>query len=683
MTNVVQFTPQAELSTAENLATFISFAKEQITLWSSYKKFDWDATLWPTHDGGIRFHNFEGRSLHHTKELPAQLTLSFPFINFAKAYIRHTQNISQSKTIRRTGAALMMLESALIQLDGKADITKASPRHFDKAAEILSNTYKDKSAIGSNLEKIANNIGRWHITSAGTKFWKHPFIGSNSCDYGSGEKKTKLPNDEALLALAEVFANGYTSKQDDLDIYTTCHTCLLLSAPQRIGESFWYKTNLLREEKDSQGCEQLHLAYWAPKNRKYVRKEVPRTMSEHTKEAVKRLREITEEGRKLAKHYESGSNRFYRHINCPDVPDDQILTPKQVVHAIGLRSNKAVQYFIRRETGNQQLTGWTLNSLWQDIVLPKHKRNIPHFPFQIAPEDYQGGKPPKMSESLMCFRFRQLASGYTTSPILLAPFYTGRYNDYITYKHTNLLTKKGVSRNFFSKHGYKDLSLRSHQLRHFLNTLAQESGVGIEEITQWSTRASQAQTRTYMHQDPKRKANKIAQRQIQKNERPSTPVTEEEYDVMSKGPVIVTRYGICTHDYTFTPCEKHADCLNCSELLICKGHKRTMAAIQKEYDQLTENLIEAKAEINAGRKVANRWYLSHKKKHKRLTQLLRILTDPSIEDGSPIQLTGGDFSHQKRIVDKKTQGKISIKKRPSGIEYSPEILECLALLQEE
>jgi hypothetical protein len=682
MTNIIQFKPQAELSAAENLKVFVSFAKDQIKIWSSYDKFDWDSTKWPTHDGGIRFHNYKGRNCH-SKELPIELTLTFPFINFAKAYIRHTQNINPSKTVRRTISALMLLERALIELDGKADITKASERHFDKAAEILSNTYKDKSAIGSNLEKIAHNISTWHITTAGTRFWRHPFIGSNSYDYGSGEKKTKLPNDDALLALAEVFANGYKSQQDDLDIYVTCQTCILLSAPQRIGESVWYKINLFQVEKDSQGSDQLFFAYWSPKNRKYVRKEVPKTMSEHAKEAVRRLKKITDEGRELAKHYESEPTRFYRHKNCPDVPEDQILTPKQVVQAVGLASKKAVEYFIEREVGNQRLTGWTLNSLWKGIVIPKHKRNLPHFPFQIAPEDYQDGKPPKMSESLMCFRYRQISNSFTTSPILLSSFYPNRYNYYISPKIAKTRTEKRLSSNFFLKHGYAGLSLKSHQLRHFLNTLAQESGVGIEEITQWSTRASQAQTRTYMHQDPKRKASKIAQKQIQVNEQPSTPVTEKEYNVLAKGPIITTMYGICTHDYTFTPCEKHADCLNCSELLICKGHQRTMTAIQKEYEQLTENLIAANAEVDGGRKVANRWYLSHKKKHERLKQLLKILSDPSVSDGSPVQLVGDDFSHQKRILAKKTQTKFHAEERPTGIEYSDEILECLKLLQEE
>jgi len=391
MVNVIQFRSQAELSATENLAAFISVAKDRIKLWSLYEEFNWDSNVWPTHFRRIRFHNLEGRSLHFTKNLPIELTLSDPFINFAKAYIRYTQQIKQTADIAKTLAALILLESALIQLDGKADITKASKRHFDKAAEMLGCFYKGKLGIGRALEVIATNIGRWHITVAGTKYWKHPFSGMGLQRKGARSFKEKLPEDDALLALAEIFANGYTSEQDDGDIYVSCQTCLLLSAPQRINEGRWYRTDLLREEKDNQGNTQIYLAYWVPKNGQYVRKEVPATMSEHTKEAIKRLKMITSESRKLAKHYENNSKKFYRHKNCPNVPDDQILTREQVAQALGMLNTNSTEDFIKRETGNYRLKGWTLTSLWNDIVLPKHKRNLPYFPYQIKTEDCRSG----------------------------------------------------------------------------------------------------------------------------------------------------------------------------------------------------------------------------------------------------------------------------------------------------
>jgi len=685
MNNVVHFKPQSELSTVKNLANFIGMAKDQIKLWSSYDGFDWDSNVWPTHLNKIRFYNIKGKDVHHTKKLSEELTLSSPFIEFAKAYIRYKQSIKQTKVYNRTITALVLIENALITIDEAADITKATQRHFDKACELLvNNNYKDRTGIGGALETIAKDLGKWHISAAGLKYWKHPFTKADAHDVRkkSTDRLTKLPEDDALLALAEIFANGYISEQDDEDIYVTCQTCLLLSAPQRIHESRWFRTDLLREEQDTLGNSQLYISYWAAKNASYVRKEVPKTMATHTKEAVERIKKITEESRKLAKYYESGSTKFYRHKNCPDVRDDQVLTRKEVAQALGLENHKSAEDFIRKETGSYSLTGWTLDSLWNQIVLPKHKRNLPHFPYQLSPEDCASGRPPKMSKSLMCFRHRQLASTENTSPVLLAAFNRDYYTKRVEDKEVIRGDKK-YSMSIFIKHGYKGFNLRSHQMRHFLNTMAQEAGIGLEEITQWSTRASQAQSRTYMHQEPQRKANEIAHKQLQMNENTLEPVTEDEYNVMEKGPVITTMYGVCTHDYTFTPCEKHADCLNCSELLICKGHKRTTEAIQREYAQLTENLLAAKSEIDAGRQVANRWYISHKKKHERLTQLLKILADPSIEDGSPIQLIGEDFSHHKRIVDKKIHENILIDETPTGLKYSDEVLECLALLRKE
>lgn len=56
-------------------------------------------------------------------------------------------------------------------------------------------------------------------------------------------------------------------------------------------------------------------------------KEVIDVMAPVTNEAIKRLQAITAGGRKLARYLESGNPHFYRHENCPDVPDDVLLTP--------------------------------------------------------------------------------------------------------------------------------------------------------------------------------------------------------------------------------------------------------------------------------------------------------------------------------------------------------------------
>lgn len=617
------------------------------------------------------------------------MVMTKPFIDFAKAYLRYTQQLRQTKTFKRTVTALQLLETSLLEFENSSSVVNAAPRHFDRACECLVlEGFKDRSGIGKTLERIAQDLGKWQLTTAGTQYWRHPFVGIES-NLGiekhkkQSEKEKKLPNDDAILALAEVFANGFSSEQDDEDTFITGITCLLLSAPMRINEILWYRTDFLREEEDVQGNKQLHIAYWVPKNGRYARKEIPRIMAEHAREAARRLTQITTEGRLLAKHYESGSDQFYRHTNCPDISDEQILNRDQLVAALGLKNYAATEDFVRSITGNYKLTGWKLSSLW-DIVLLKHNNLNPYFPYQIKPDSNDKSKPLKMSESLMCFRYQQLSTRNSTSPILLAPmnrdFYAKRLDGQIMTRGD-----KQVSMSFFLKHGYGAINLRSHQLRHFLNTMAQEAGVEIEQITQWSTRASEAQSRIYMHQDPMRKAKQIAEKQITPPVPINEPVIDDEYRVMEKGPIITTRYGICTHDYTLTPCQKHADCLNCSELLMCKGHKRSIAAIQQEKDRIAENLQASKTAIKDGKRVAGRWYESHMKSVARLDQLLQIMKDPSIENGSPIQMKGKDFSHTNRIVLNKSKaaGYILPDISAIGREFGEELADCLRILQEE
>lgn len=687
MSNIIYFKSQATLSTEQNLSNLTTLARDQVMLWSELEGFSWEAPVWPTHWRLLRFLGLHERGLHSSKEPSQEQQMSAPFIDFAKAYLRYTQHINRTKTFKRTLAALQLLEAALLELNGDADPTKVAVRHLDRAAELLtSEGFKDRQGIGSALKLLAENLGKWHITVASTKYWTHPFVGKNS-NVGSSKRDPitltkKLPSDDTLLAIAEIFAKGYSGDQDDEDVFTTCITCLLLSAPMRINEILHFRINPLREELDSKGNKQLYIAYWVPKNGSYVRKEVPEVLADLTREAVRRLTLITEESRQLAIHMESNPERFYRHAKCPNVSDDQVLTVEELTQAFGFSNAKSVESFIFRCTGEYKIKGWTLNSIWP-LILAEHKAQNPHFPYQVDPTDNSTNKPLKMSESLMCFRYQQLSTRNQTSTVLLAPMNRDFYAKRLESRDLQR-GKKVINLSVLVKHGYEGLALRSHQLRHFLNTLAQEAGVSIEAITRWSTRASQTQSLVYMHQDPDRKARKAAEKQgLIPTQRTGLPVTNDEYRVMEFGPIITTRYGICTHDYTVTPCNKHSDCLNCSELLLCKGHLRSIQAITEERDQVAENLAAAQTKIDTGERVASRWHQVHAMTLSRLNQLIQVMTDPNIEGGSPIRIQGKDFSHQTRILENRAAAQLSADSEALDFRHSDDVAACLQLLSEE
>jgi hypothetical protein len=233
---------------------------------------------------------------------------------------------------------------------------------------------------------------------------------------------------------------------------------------------------------------------------------------------------------------------------------------------------------------------------------------------------------------------------------------------------------------FLTRHGYRDIKLKSHELRHFLNTAAEEAGVGIDVITEWSGRASVGQSRVYMHKDPDRRARTLGDKRLAVVELKPEPITKSEYDLREKGPIITTRYGICTHPWTIDPCQKSGDCLNCSELLHCKGHKRSLAAVVTERDMVAENLTATMKEIEAGNRPATRWVDTHTRYLERLGQIIEMHQNPEIPDGSPVQMVGKDFTHAKRVIDGKRPDRVT-SANLSDV-YSQDLLNCLKELME-
>ncbi|MBD9609812.1 hypothetical protein [Pseudomonas sp. PDM08] len=675
----------------KNIEAFINHSKNEIKLWGNIPGFCWDDSKWPTHHHPVRFCNILGINKSPHKPIFISDELSYPFIDFAKAYLRYTQHLRETKVFRRGMTAMRLLEHALIEDLGFANVAYVEPRHFTTASILIQTlNYQDTSGIGACLQKLAKDISALNLSAAETCNWKNPYVGVNSTHiknkHLSQEKRqAKLPNDEGLLALAEIFSNGYSSEQDDEDIFISSATCLLLSAPMRISELGRFRNNVYKKEKDKFGTLQGHLNYWSPKTGEYVTKEIPTIISEHTEEAITRLSTMTEEGRKLAHHYETNGNKFYRHPECPDVGDEELLSSMQIAQALGFSKPSGASTFIYNITGNYSTKGWTLNKLWNDVILVKHKLLNPNFPYQLPAYTRNNGARVKMSDALICLRYRQISSHQRTSPVLLSPYSSSCYSLRVDGKIQKRITKN-VSMSIFLKHGYPNTKIRSHEMRHFLNTLAQEAGISSEAITKWSTRASNAQTSTYMHMPSERKVEKISNMRGKNTQVNLPPITENDYDLRNKGPLISTRYGICLHPWTVTPCIKHADCLNCNELLICKGHKRSNEAIIKERNRVYENFIAAKKKIDNNEKAATRWFDAHKSNLERLDLLINSLDNNSIPSGTPIRIVGNSFTHENRILESTDAIAASSEtKNPihTGIDYHPDILACLKLLSEE
>lgn len=682
MSQVIRFTPKRELSALQNLNDFIVLARDHLTLWSALEGFAWNEDRWPTTHYAVRFTNLEHGELHPRKSPEPNELLHPAFAEVAKAYLRYKHTLSPHKLIAREMKALRAMEFALRQDMVVPDITKFEQRHWDKAVSALE-FYASRQNVCIAMLGILNTLADFFILTVDPRFWRHPYVGRHSYEATNGArapdevKAQKTPNQDALLAIAEVFSRGTSETQEDADVMVTCITGLLLSVPMRIGETPRFRIDCLRDDSDKNGERQHYLAYWVPKTQQFARKAIPKTMVEVTTEAIKRLSAITEEGRRLARYMETNPEKFYRHTNCPSVPDDQELTGDQVVQALGFSSQSSCGDFIKRHTGSYTLAGFTLDTLWQ-LVLTEHRALNPYFPYQEAPNS--SAQPPlKMSESLLCFRRNQLAIRVNSSPVLLAPFNSCSYRMRLTTG-----SKRAESMNFFARNGYETLKLKPHSFRHLLNRLGRSSGVSMDMLTEWSSRATTRQTRTYLHDDPAKAAAKgaVVLGTIQEQE-PQKPVTNEEAELYGQGPYHRSRYGICRRSWRAGPCNKFADCLNCSELLMCKGDKLAAEIIKQDRDHLVRTYKSAQLAIANGERAASRWTEKAGVQIERLDQLLAILHNPEIPDGSPIEMAGNDFSHEKVIVSEKAKaaGVRLLDTSELGITYGDDLLACLELLR--
>ncbi|OWY29023.1 integrase [Herbaspirillum robiniae] len=679
MMNVIQFIPRKDLAAQENLDAFIALARDRLPTWGHLEGFSWESVTWPTTFRNFRFTNEENSRLHPSKTPTPEQVMHPAFMQVAKAYLRQGHHLKERKTIAREMQALRILEYVLRRDMGVPNITQVSQRHFDQAMTILEGRTTAPS-IAQELLTILKQLADYAIVTPSAHYWQHPYHGARSYERTRGAlapqhiKDEKLPDQDSLLAIAEVFARGFHQPLEDCDVLITGLTALLLSAPMRIMEAIRFRVDCIDSDQDKDGKTQYFLKYWVPKINEFARKPIPETMAEIAIEALRRLAKVTEKGRSLARHMEDKPTEFYRHAACPRVPADQPLTPAQVAQALGFSDSKSASSFFKMRTGSHSMTGCTLNSLWQ-IVLEDHRQFNPHFPYQepVVP----GTEPPlKMSESLLCCLRNQFSTKAFTSPVLLTPFDLSYYARHLCATQKD---GKASSACFYTRHGFEAIKFKSHSARHWLNRRAKQSGVPIDVITSWSSRSTNLQTWTYLDNDQGAAAS--ASLRVQEVEQSTqAPVTNEEAELYAQGPIHRSRYGLCLRSWRVGPCNKFADCLNCSEVLICKGDRFATEVIAAERDELAKTYFAAQEAITRGERSATRWVKVSGPQIQKLDELLSILNNEQIPDGSPITITGpADFNHEQPLVNGKAEeaGVKLLERTTLTIEYGADLLACL------
>lgn len=636
--NIVHFVPPSVRRVADNREAFIRLCRDELAVFG--ENLDWSSWKWP----GALFTKLGVPS----QGVSANDLLDGEIADFAKAYFRYQQGMKPTKT-KNELKAIKAIEAALLSCRDRADVDLVGIDVFDRADQLAREHYSEGAAYqaGRELGRLAAFLDKNRLVRAAVGQWKSAIRKPKDVTIQTGKEARakqakKLPSEEALNALAEIFASN---PEGPRDIFTTSTFAMTLCAPVRITEVLELPADCEVEEQDSNGNIRYGWRFYSGKGFEGDIKWIPSVMVPIAKEAVARIRALTEPARRLAGWLESNDDKFYRHTCCPRVAEGTPLTSEQAAAALGLQSLSGGGLATRSEA-------YTLYDLarWVKARQPKG------FPWLSAESAV------RFSNGLFCMTRNLLHAQRGTSPVILwAPDVNVFNNDLGPRK-----ALRAEHRSIFDRYGYRDadgdrLKLTSHQARHLLNTIAKRGGMSEDLIAKWSGRADKKQNRVYNHMT---EFERVAEAEAIDPGRElfgpdglvSThgPITLKDLELVERGAVHATDYGVCTHDYVVSPCERFRDCLNCHEQVCIKGDGKKEERIRSRRQEVGKDLAAARLALESGFMGADRWFDHHEKLYHRLSQLVAILDDPTVPEGALIKLRGGsDYSHLSRAIKEK------------------------------
>ena len=641
MSGVPQFQPHRQIEASRNLVAFVRSGRAQFAEMFAERPVAWDDPVWP----GARW-----TKLHvgQRRDFEADEQLDPAFGDFAKAYVvsRWAERPGRKSALSFDRSALRCIEQALLTGTRSGSIQGLTWAVLDQAAEVAREHFSESARyhVGRAIRAIAVFVSERSLVPRDLSMWRSPIARSASVRRtgaaGDREAARKLPSRAGLDALAEVFAND---PQDPQPRFVSAVAALLLSAPWRIGELLALHVDAQCKQHDDTGVLSYGFSYYGKKGFGHAVKFIPTVMVPVAQEAIRRIREMTESARALARHLERTPHTPLLYHHAPDVDVDHELTLEQ-----------KVAYLRRPPLASYR----SAHPDWGFRTIAEHwERSCASLPaaFPAFPRN------PRLawSQALFCFHPNAL---HETRAVDWYQLWAPR-GDIVNALLGSARNKVGV----FGKLGYSEadgapIRMRTHQFRHYLSTVAERGAMAHEDLAQWAGRALAGENAVYNHMTQSERAERArsavagtALAGPQDSLRAFTPVARGDSDWAASAPTHRTEFGRCTLDWAMTPCTKYRDCLLCSQHECRKGDAQALERIRIHHDHNEAECRKALDALVAGVSVADRWLEHSLKSLIRQAQLLELMESEDIEDGTPIRLTdaSAEHSHLRRALDQR------------------------------
>lgn len=571
---------------------------------------DFDALCWDLRHLRTSQHDRGKARVYFTRHGSQTEPLPSRFANVLKAYL--VLNRGSAATLIHRVQATRILWEAILQRCGTPDAfdwLQLTEDDLLRAEQMmlqawnLVTTYKNCRRLEFMIRTLASAPGGGLVRPMDVSFTTPRLDDMERFTLdGQDERMRRLPPDEAIYAVGDVFAIHAKELPDRL---IACVLAVMLATAFRIGEVLTLPLDCVcsegtgdhrrwgvryYKEKSRGGMKQLAVRWMTPKQ------------AELAKTAIEEALGITNAARARARILEKAPDR----VPLPGYRWNSLLGRKQVADLLGRTP--------------QSVTAISPSRLPRSVVRTRAPGNVR---YQYRAVDVSGflstlrardlwmidrrdGTKQKLSESLFVV-FRNFTHKHRgTNPLLVESMTEQMINDFLGGR-----TEKGeaVVKSVFERFGLKDsngafFKMHTHQFRHWVTTKAAIAGVPDEVIARWQGREHIGELEAYKHLTP---AERIATlKTALESGRTKGPVADFYFnlkddvrDAFLEGQlqaVHVTPLGLCVHDFKVSPCPKLLNCVkDCDDYLFDTSnetHRQNLVQL-RERTKLTLEQAEA------------------------------------------------------------------------------------------
>lgn len=453
---------------------------------------------------------------------------------------------------------------------------------------------------------------------------------------GQEARRAKLPSSRTLEGLADIYCNLAVEPRDRL---LAAAMALLVVTGLRVGELLTLpeacEVSERYEDKEAYG-----IRYYKEKSRGGARQFAVRWLTslqaELARKAVAEIRHLTAAAREQARVLEAHPER----IILPGVAAGQWLSIEEVQAFLGGCSRDRVNQMVRRgELVQQQCNGRRAIEA-QSLADYLYRRRC-----RLWTVDCRDGTYQMLSETLLIAPKHFFHGSKPTLSLLVEPLSVGQMNDF--------LGSRGNMKSAFERFDIREddgsfCRISSHQLRHWLNDVADKGGLPIDVLTRWMGRDYAQDTEAYRHATVDERLEWVRRGMRQKTFGGMVAsvyfaLPEAEREAFLEGQVQAVHFtamGLCLHDFAVEPCPYHLNCLRgCPDYLRTRGNWHERQHLLEIRENTLQALADARQQVQEGRQnLAEAWVAHHEATLQGVEAALALDADVDVSGGAFVPL---------------------------------------------